>query len=108
MSCDAEDKSITTDRLRHSILIAYHTDDPLLAMTTKSQLSISRHSHQQRKDINLFFDEDLFMSQTEEEQHIDYVMDDLILRQGDGNTQYWYANPFGTSRLQTHSDTHDS
>ena len=90
LACDKEDFTIKTDRRRHELMIAYNEYDPLLSMTTNSELHIMRHQYQQRKEVNLFSDEDLFLPQTgDEELFEDFILENLTISQSDGNTQYW-------------------
>ena len=93
LACDEEDFSIETDRLRHNVMIAYNGNDPLLPSTTNSELNIIRHQNQQRKEVNLFFDEPLFLPQTaDDEPFADFVFENLIVSKDGGNTQYWCSS----------------
>ena len=90
IACDEEDFSIKSDRLRHNLMIAYNDNDPLLPTTTNYALNIIHHQYQQRKEINLFFDEDLFLPDTAADGLLkDFVVGDLFVSKQDGDTQYW-------------------
>ena len=92
IACDEEDFSIKSDRLKHNLMIAYNDDDPLLPSTTNYKLNIIRHLYQQRKEINLFLDEDLFLPQKNEDEPFDeFVLNNLKVSERGGNTQYWFV-----------------
>ena len=92
VACDEEDYSIKTDRTKHQLMIAYNDNDPFLSTTTNSKLNIIRHQYQQRKEVNLFFDEDLFLHQTAaDESFYDFILKNHTILQSDGDTQYWFV-----------------
>lgn len=96
ITCDVEDFAIETDRLRHNLMVAYNENDPLLSSTTNSNLQIIRHQYQQRKEVNLFYDEPLFLPQTDDDAlFFDFVLPSLSITKRDGNTQYWFVSISG-------------
>ena len=92
LACDEEDFSIRSDRLRHNLMIAYNANDPLLPSTTNYKINIIRHQFQQRKEVNLFYDEPLFLPQTDDDAlFFDFALPSLSITKRDGNTQYWFV-----------------
>ena len=74
-------------------MLAYHTNDILLKETSDYELFISQHQNMERKEISLFFDEDLFVNGDDAHEndtnHIDFTMNGTVnLSTNNGATQY--------------------
>ena len=89
LTCDEEDFGIKTDRLKHNLMIAYNKNDQLLQDTVDWRLSISQHPYYERKEVNLFVKETLFLEQNDDKSYIDYTMGNLTLSATNGITQYF-------------------
>ena len=89
LTCDEEDFAIKTDRTKHNLMIAYNPRDYLLPETVDWKLRISQHPHYERKEVNLFVKESLFLEQNEDKYYIDYTINNLMLSKTNGITQYF-------------------